>query len=61
MGTMACLLGVVLGKRGVYTLNPQGVIPAATHMRRALVVSRRAVLAVAVGAAFGAMAAVTAG
>lgn len=61
MGTMACLLGVVLGKRGVYTLNPQGVIPAATHMRRALVVARRAVLAVAVGAAFGAMAAVTAG
>jgi len=58
MGTMACLLGVVLGKRGVYILNPQGEMPTAAHTRRALMLAHRVVLAVAGWAAIGVMAAV---
>ena len=39
MGAMAQTLGVRLGKPGVYVLNPQGVVPVSTHVRRSVQVA----------------------
>lgn len=43
MGAMAQLLGVRLGKPGVYVLNPRGGAPQAAHVPEAVALARRAV------------------
>lgn len=54
MGAMARLLGVRLGKPGVYVLNPQGQPPRAEHVALALVYARKVLLSLA-GIALAAM------
>ncbi len=54
MGAMAQLLGVRLGKPGVYTLHSEGHPPAAPQVAQALVHARKVVLALA-GIALAAM------
>lgn len=52
MGAMARLLGVRLGKPGVYQLHPQGQEPQPAHLLRAVFYARNVVLALAgIGAA----------
>lgn len=54
MGVMAQLLGVRLGKPGVYVLNPAGCAPQDGHVAQAVFFARKAVLALA-GIALAAM------
>jgi adenosylcobinamide-phosphate synthase len=51
MAAMALVLGVRLGKPGVYTLNEQGRIPAAPDSMQAIRMGGRVVSALAAGAA----------
>ena len=48
MGAMAQVLGVRLGKPGVYVLNPQGLVPQAPHVLRSIHVAGAVVTLVVV-------------
>ena len=43
MGAMAQILGVRLGKPGIYVLNPHGCVPQGIHVQLALTIAARAV------------------